>query len=121
MFQSYNQKISYHYGCSFSGKYTIFHQNLPQGEKIEEPNFWEDNEPLPNVILDASTKLVEENNKKTQPTESESISDLPEKDLLLNDLEHVVYSRRKILGKSKDTLIIPTRYQTEAQRMVLLM
>lgn len=84
------------------------------GEKIEEPNFWEINELLPNVILDASTKLVKKNNKKTQPNESESISNLPEKDLLLNDLEHVVYSRRKIPGKRKDDLIIPTRYQTEA-------
>lgn len=66
------------------------------------------------MILDAPTKSVEENNKKTQPTESESISDLPEKDFLRNDFEPVVYSRRKISGKSKDTLIIPTRYQTEA-------
>ena len=90
-----------------------FTKNLLQGEKLVEPNFWEIVEPLPSVILDIS---LEKENKETKPTESESKIGLSKEEILRmkknrNNLEPVVYSRKKAPGRSKDQSIIESPRQ----------
>ncbi|RVW88529.1 hypothetical protein CK203_032984 [Vitis vinifera] len=86
------------------------------GEKLVEPNFWEIVEPLPSVILDIS---LEKENKETKPTKSESEIGLSEEEILRmkknrNNLEPVLYSRKKVPGRSKDQPIIPAHGQPKA-------
>ena len=93
-----------------------FTKNLLQEEKLVEPNFWEIVEPLPSVILYIS---LEKENKETKPTESESEIGLSEEEILRmkknrNNLESVVYSRKKVPGRSKDQPIIPAHGQPKA-------
>ena len=93
-----------------------FTKNLLQGEKLVEPNFWEIVEPLPSVILDIS---LEKENKETKPTESKSEIGLSEEEILRmkknrNNLELVVYSRKKVPGRSKYQPIIPAHGQLKA-------
>ena len=81
-----------------------------------EPNFWEIVKPLPSVILDIS---LEKENKETKPTESKSEIGLSEEEILQmkknrNNLEPVVYSRKKVPGRSKDQPIIPAHGQPKA-------
>ena len=81
-----------------------FTKNLLQREKLVEPNFWEIVEPLPSVILDIS---LEKENKETKTIESESEIGLSEEEILRmkknrNNLELVVYSRKKVPERSKD-------------------
>ena len=69
--------------------------------------FWEIYEPLPSIVLDIS---LEKENKKTKLTESRYGISLLEEEILRiknrNNLEPMVYSRKKVLGRSKDHLII---------------
>ena len=93
-----------------------FTKNLLQGEKLVEPNLWEIVEPLPSVILDIS---LEKENKETKPTESKSEIGLSEEEILRmkknrNNLELVVYSRKKVPGRSKYQPIIPAHGQLKA-------
>ena len=71
---------------------------------------------MPSVILDIS---LEKENKETKPTESESKIGLSKEEILRmkknrNNLEPVVYSRKKVPGRSKDQPIIPAHGQPKA-------
>ncbi|RVW76413.1 hypothetical protein CK203_056591 [Vitis vinifera] len=97
-------------------QYTTPLECLKKGEKLVEPNFWEIVKPLPSVIFDIS---LEKENKETKPTESESEIGLLEEEILRmkknrNNLEPTVYSRKKVLGRSKDQPIIPAHGQPKA-------
>ena len=80
-----------------------------------EPNFWEIYEPLPSIILDIS---LEKEYKETKFTESEyEIGPLEEEILQIKNrknLEPVVYSRKKVIGRSKDHSMIQVHGQPKA-------
>ncbi|RVW96112.1 hypothetical protein CK203_037828 [Vitis vinifera] len=76
---------------------------------------------MPTKILQYTTPLecFEKENKKTKPTESEFEIGLLERrnttnEKNRNNLEPVVYSRKKVLGRSKDQPIIPAHGQLKA-------
>ena len=102
---------------SFMENVPYFTKNLLQGEKLVEPNFWEIVEPLPSIILDIS---LEKENKEIKPIESESKIGMLGKEILQkkkknrNNLEPVVYSRKKVPGKSKNQPIILAHGQPNA-------
>ncbi|RVW79094.1 hypothetical protein CK203_048207 [Vitis vinifera] len=73
---------------------------------------------MPTKILQYTTPL-ECLKKETKPTESESEIGLSEEEILRmkknrKNLEPVVYSRKKVPGRSKDQPIIPTHGQPKA-------
>ena len=78
-----------------------------------EPNFWEVSEPLPSIILDISLR---KENKENKFTESESKIGPSEEEILQlinrKNLEPVVYSRKKIIGRSKRPLDDPSTWLT---------
>jgi transposase InsO family protein len=130
-FNLHTRKFHITMDVSFLENTPFFTKNFLQGEIIgEEDNFWEKSTPLPNSIVDFRSQDTESSPQITHffPKIENSIQDagsgrigfLPtEKEILQKDTcnpnsELLVYTRKRILERSKDLPIILVQNQSES-------